>query len=170
MEIGKIKGVCPVCGAEEVHIGQGISHLTDEDHNNLLDYRTWTCTCHACGAPVYNKRVEALNRVLDAEAVRSIADRLPLKTIRGLPKRYDISRADFCRVMGVPKMTMEDLDEVEFKLFDGDLPDKALEERLRMIHEDPKKWIEFLKAAEGRISREVYEKSYKRAEEIIGKL
>lgn len=170
MEVGKINGkVCPVCGAEDVHIGTGAAHITDDENQSLLDYTVWTCTCHSCGAPIYNKEMEALNRIADAEATRTIfADRLSLKQIRGLPIKYAIPRKEFCSVMGVPKTVMDDIDEVPFKLFDGDLPDMKLERRLRSVYSDPKQWVEFLKLAENRIPKDVFDKSMEKAMSIIG--
>lgn len=169
MDVGKIKGkACPVCGAENVHIDLGTAHLVDEDNKNLLDYKIWTCTCHSCGAPVYNEKMEEQNRKLDAEAVRALSSgRLSLKQIRGLPQRYAISRKDFCSVMAVPKTVMDDLDEVPFRMFDGDLPDTKLEERLTAVYFDPKKWIEFLGMAKDRLDKAAYEKSYNKAMGMI---
>jgi len=166
MEIGKMEGICPVCGAENLYIDKATGSLV-EDGKTLVQYETRTCACRECGTPVFNEKVDEFNRLAAAKAIRSIFPRLSLKTIRGLPIRYGISRQDFCIVMGVPKTISSEGDTVKFKLFEGDLPDEKLEQRLAEIDRDPKVWIEFLKLAEKKLSKEAFEKSMEKAKGMV---
>lgn len=171
METGKLNGrVCPVCGSEDIYIGKGTATITDKDNNVLTQFEARTCTCDECGAPIYCEEVDRFNRLADAQAKRELHPYLlTLTEIRGLPIRYAIPRKWFKAVMGIPsKHTYHD-DPVPFRIFDGELPTYEEEERLRAIHDDPKHYVEFLKLAEGKIPREVFDKSMEKALSLVEK-
>lgn len=173
IENGKVENkVCPSCGAEDVWIDTGKGNLVDADTlENLVDYEVKVCTCRKCGSPVYSKKVELFNRIALGEALRKFnPNRLSLKQIRGLPVKYGISRADFKKVMGIPKYHMFEGDEVEYQVFEGEAPDYDLEKRLRSIYDNPKYYVEFLKLAKGKISDEAYDKSMAKALELVDKV
>ena len=161
--------ICPGCG-KAVPVKDAMASLETDDRV-LLEYTIKSCFCHDCKLPLYSKEVEDFNRAASGEAMRKvIPGMLSLKTIRGLPRRYDISRSDFKKVMGIAKeVKIDEYEWVAHRIFDGELPTESEEERLQLIDKDPKVYIEFLKLAKDVISAEAYERSMQKALELVDK-
>lgn len=163
------KFVCPVCGCEEYDIKNNGSVYKDENGKVIGKCDYYVPTCRNCGQPVHMEYVDKANRKAEAEFERNKwPDMLTADQIKSLPRRYNLSRDEFLRVMHISNVHDKDGENnwETFDIWDGDLPSNDEEERLEKVYHDPKAWMDILEANKNLVTKETYERSMERAKTL----
>ena len=160
---------CLACGCTEYDIKNYGAIYRDEDTGKVIGrIPFYMAVCKDCGQPSHMRYIDKENRRVESEFERNNAEMLSLDQIKSLPRRYNVSRADFLKVMHISNVHDVDGNNnwEEFDIWDGDLPSNDEEERLEKVYKNPKAWIEVRKANKDLVSKEVYERSVERAESL----
>lgn len=158
---------CIECGCEEYEIEKLETRVKDENGNLIGRYPTYVATCKECGQPMFMDYIDRENKKLEAAFLREHFNLLSTEEIRRLPRRYNISREDFMKILGIG--TSHQIDENTWEVFDiwaGDVPNDEEEQKLKKVNKDPKFFIKLLNDAKDRLSEEVYNRALARAEQL----